>query len=687
MMSDNNDQLSLLLNKLQIFSSSFQSFNISNATSITNQSSSRLNPLSIITSLSSNVISKIYSREYRYNDSNQIEIFTQHQAFVQRVIATSSSCTSIAAVLTAMYFFLAIDPRRLVFRHHLVFFLLFFDLLKACILLIYPTRVLTHSAAYYNRKFCQVVGYFTAVSIEGADIAILAFAVHTYLLIFKPSLNTRVRNSTRIEGGLYKFRIYVYILSFIIPLIFASLAFINGTGYTSLVCWCYLPMRPVWYRLVLSWVPRYCIVVLIFLIYGLIYIHVIKEFKSLSGLFVPHRSNQEQHNDRPTFFSSFKYFYQSVKNNILPKIIIEDETNKSHNKEEDNDDEELQSIPSIEDDLEDSTSTDFIESPLPKSPINNGSNFNEHNLENFKKRQRIIQKQMKSIFVYPFAYCFLWLFPFILQATQFNYEENNGPIYWLNVLGAFMQPFNGTVDSLVFFYRERPWKYTTMKNFEKEHKQRVDNIISNNLQHRVSEGHESIITMATSARIAKNSLSASDGLIDMSNYKTWRRILHKLKLPLYKLPSEKNVARFQEKYIRSKLFKEGHPTTNNNHNHNNHHTLSIPTDITEKYKQRQSYSAGTNQTRSNSHDYSNVLSGDGISEFKSSLGKFSFNKRANSIPLPLTRKSSTVIPLNDNRKRLSEVEDPRAKKTFQSSKDLDQEDGELDFLEFLKRGP
>ena len=70
-------------------------------------------------------------------------------------------------------FLFAIDPKRIVFRHQLIFFLLFFDLLKACILLLYPTRILTHSSAYYNHNFCQVVGFFTATAIEGADIAIL----------------------------------------------------------------------------------------------------------------------------------------------------------------------------------------------------------------------------------------------------------------------------------------------------------------------------------------------------------------------------------------------------------------------------------------------------------------------------------------------------------------------------------
>ena len=52
-------------------------------------------------------------------------------------------------------FLFAIDPKRIVFRHQLIFFLLFFDLLKACILLLYPTRILTHSSAYYNHNFVK----------------------------------------------------------------------------------------------------------------------------------------------------------------------------------------------------------------------------------------------------------------------------------------------------------------------------------------------------------------------------------------------------------------------------------------------------------------------------------------------------------------------------------------------------
>ncbi|KAI5956591.1 GPR1 [Candida jiufengensis] len=470
--------------------------------------------LNFFTSLFSDTIPTIIKR---YDHANQIKKFTDHQAFVQRVVATSSSCASIASVLIAMLFFIRIDPKRLVFRHHLIFFLLFFDLLKAVILLIYPTRVLTHSTSYYNRKFCQVVGFFTATSIEGADIAILAFALHTYLLIFKPNLNTKILGTNRVEGGLYKLRYLVYSLSFFVPIILASLAFINGVGYDSLVCWCYLPMRPVWYRLVLSWVPRYCIVVLIFAIYGLIYFKVVQEFKLLGGAFtnIHQRNAGHLNNNQPSFWSSLKFFLGNIKDHLFPKMTISSKSikaiqsrNSSRLHQQQSSSQQSQQPSNLEggnvtndnyfvnnqynfnDDFndDDDDTGDITESDsgdvddLEELEIKHFDNTDDiNNNLHFQKRQKIIHKQMKKIFVYPFAYCFLWLFPFILQATQFNYEVYHRPIYWLNVLGAFFQPLNGVVDSAVFFYRERPWKYTTSRIRAKElqEKEELDNKYEN----------------------------------------------------------------------------------------------------------------------------------------------------------------------------------------------------------------
>lgn len=603
---------------------------------------------------------------------NQADEFSDHQEWVQRVLAISSSTTSIVFCLLAFYCFFAIDPRRLVFRHQLIFFLLFFDLVKACILLLYPARVLTTFLAYFNSSFCHVVGFFTATTIEGADFAILTFAIHTYLLIFYPRLNVKVGHRT--EGGLYSFRYYIYGTSFVIPLILASLAFANHKGYESFVCWCYLPQRPVWLRMVLSWVPRFCIILVIFACYSLIYYHVIKEFRILGGVFT--KSKIHLLNDTPSFFSALKYSFNAIRNQWFPSMKIP-ETSERHSVHDnsnsgsgsgsangvhngvrngsnkgtgagagagaaEDDESTVGGMDDIEDDsVDDSDEEIDLDVPLrsknnlhdpkpldvdPKSPIPLQNPISNHlhpvktyskeplhqdiyleNLKNFKKRQRIIEKQMKSIFIYPIAYVLMWLFPFVLYCTQINYERNHGPIYWLNCLGAFMQPFYGFVDSMVFFYREKPWEHTVMKRFERENSNKMSILLS-----RPSQSlYESSIS--TDRRLSvpfqqqqqhqnHHSHSLSQGMgVDISKFSLWRRLFNDLNMPLFKLPTEKNLSLLQTKYI------------NKAHDINNSNNINNTAIMMEKIDP-------------STHDYSNILQGNLVEdEFRTTLENFSLD--------------------------------------------------------------
>lgn len=550
------------------------------------------------------------------NSGDQEEKFTHHQSLVQRILAVSSSCTSIVFCLIAIYMFISIDPRRFVFRHQLIFFLILFDLLKACILLLYPTRVLSHYTAYYNDRFCQIVGFFTATAIEGADIAILSFAVHTCLLIFKPNLSVKVKETGHVEGGLYRYRWYVYAASFFVPIILASLAFISKIGYNPYVCWCYLPQHPVWYRVVLSWVPRYFIVIFIFLVYGLIYFHVIKEFKTLGGVFTTiHKlkvntggiyPNSLQ--EKPSFYSALKFFFGIIRDHMFPKFILPQEGERSEHRSNSTSSKQLKNGLSNQSQDNDSAVknngvTSFGGMHIDTQNIIHDPEIQAANLKNFRERQKVIEKQMKSIFIYPAAYCFVWLFPFVLQCTQFNYENKHAPVYWLNCMGAFMQPLNGFVDTLVFLYREKPWQYTIMNNFEKEHEVKMDNIVMNNNNNNMPLLNDNA-SIATSARYTKKaSLSASLG-VDLDQYPKWRHRLSQLRLPFLKLPTDANIAKFQAKYLNSKLQEF-------------------------KGSQLDNIGFGANQIQNRpltKHDFSNVLSGD-LSEkdFRSTLEKFSLN--------------------------------------------------------------
>lgn len=616
---------------------------------------------------------------------DQIDKFTRHQVVVQRVLSVSSATVSIVFCLGAIYMFLAIDPRRLIFRHQLIAFLLMFDLLKAVILLLYPTRVMTHFNSYYNNKFCQVVGFFSATAIEGADFAILAFALHTFLLIFKPSLS--VKTSNGVEGGLYRFRFYVYGLSFLIPLILASLAFIGDGGYHSFVCWCYLPQRPVWYRFVLSWVPRYFIFIFIMGAYAIIYFHVIREFRTLGGVFttihrlrMQHGTHAALNDEKPSFYSALKYFFRAVKDALIPSFVLPDES---------------QPVTAVQSNVSADgpklSSHDITPDEEKGATLSNEPDIHAANLESFRKRQKAIEKQMKSIFVYPFAYLALWLFPFILQITQVNYEFRHHPIYWLNCMGAFFQPLNGFVDTLVFFYREQPWKYTILRNFEKEYVQNMNQTVF--LTHSSS-------SVATSAKLTSQSLCAS--MIDYNVYPRWRRILARLHLPFFKLPTPENMAKLQERYLHSRFRR---PSMHN-------------------LRSAQIIKSTAPTAPLDGHDFSNILldeTGDNsILPFPASLEKFTldFNRRnsqgSNSIGIPATysgyhrrgslissdrshrsRQMSTVDPnepIIDENQELGSQDNPGLKPNYKytrpsrtSTSSATKEEKEMDFLEFLSQ--
>lgn len=307
------------------------------------------------------------------------ETYTKSQLNALRIISIVSSSTSILACLITFYTYLAIHPSRKKFRHQLIIFLIIFDFLKALAILLYPILSLVKNTAQIGPKTINFLGFFTALSIEGGDLAILSFAINTLLTIFYP----------RRTGGLYFIRYYIYVLSIVGPAILASLAFINNVGYVELDIWCYMPERPKWYRLALSWGPRYGIMLAILIIYCTIYFYIISQLKKLES--------QQREQSR------------AMTNNT---------STTNHN--------------------------DF------------NINLQFGNEEKLKTRYKVIARQTKVIFLYPLAYFFLWIFPLVSNSLRLELKSN----YPISVLVGFMQSFNGTVDTLVYLYREKPWKLT-----------------------------------------------------------------------------------------------------------------------------------------------------------------------------------------------------------------------------------
>lgn len=339
--------------------------------------------------------------------------YTPYQANRQRVISIVSSSISIFAGVVGIYFFLAIGARKRVFRHHLIIFLILYDWVKAICLLLYPARVMATSNAYYNIKFCKIVGFFTAFAIEGSDLAIFSFAIHLALLIYRPK--ARVKRGINYEGGLYRYRHIVYPVSILLPILLASLAFIDDMGYAPLTNWCYIPSRPIWYRLVLSWIPRYIIMVSIIAIYISIYIHVTKQYRHVRSTIESNTSTYERRSRFRRLKALFCFNF---------RLTGDDQENDNRSLEE---------------------------------------NLNDETIQQFNSRRMQTEKHLRTIFIYPIAYVFLWIFPTIVHGMDFRYGLSIRPYVWLNGIAAFMQPFNCAIDTLVFLIREKPWRITTFK--------------------------------------------------------------------------------------------------------------------------------------------------------------------------------------------------------------------------------
>ena len=170
--------------------------------------------------------------------------------------------------------------------------LIFCDMFKALWYLVPAAVRLAGGPVLSNSPFCSASGFLLAFSIESAgtlsrralpelfaqltivlDCGNLVIAIHGSMCIFKPRTHLG-------EPGLYQYRKYVYAAWFLLPLLMAGLAFVQPGGvYVNQGTFCYLPVRPFWYRLALSWIPRYVILITIVLLYLAIYVYVLKKFR------------------------------------------------------------------------------------------------------------------------------------------------------------------------------------------------------------------------------------------------------------------------------------------------------------------------------------------------------------------------------------------------------------------------
>lgn len=431
------------------------------------------------------------------NATSGIAKISSHQAYVQRVLSITAAALSIASGVLLLLWWYALPwyrnwayhrtlrkyeqsqdsqanyikpPKKRIrqFRHDLTMALIVLDLIKAIVLITYPIRYL-HDEVYLevpHLVFCDVIGFFTTASIQASDFAVLALAIHTALLVFKPHF----------KGGLYRFRYIIYTLFFfLIPIVFASIGMVGNSGYTAFTAWCYLVVDPVWYSLVLAWIPRMLIMVLIIIIYFSIFLYVkihlynvsksIQEASHVSWGSVSSASSSEKGKKKLIIKNKNivkrAYIELKVLVSYMPGFsylnpYLEDENKHIHSSKKQ---EKLQKESSNQATSHgELTQVSQAAQDLSKSIQ---EQLNRGNVEKFNRRRHIIERQVNSIFIYPITYVLLYIFPLIQQILYYKRQAqspdmftNTEPIYWLALVASWMKPFNCFVDTTVFVIRE-----------------------------------------------------------------------------------------------------------------------------------------------------------------------------------------------------------------------------------------
>lgn len=362
------------------------------------------------------------------------------------------------------------------------------DFLLTFIIILLSSYLLSHDLTF-NQDLCQASGFLVSLAFEGTgmyhlssqyrqiltlytDFAILFIALHAVLHIFKPVEKTR-------QGGLYAYRHVIYVLWVFIPILLSSIVFANPAGgYSEIGQLCYINGRPLLYRLILSWVPRYIILGTIVIAYIAIYVHVRRKFREIEkAIGAPYDLTAEYDTSSTKNLTSNTQMGQSYHQQSGPSIRSEDGKQSG---------------------VSNWDATDYVATPAnARAPMDRGRAANLPRLSvpasgtqtNEERRftgarvttqitpghavpqhlanrnaslaqaQLRIKKQLRFLFIYPIIYVAVWTFPFVSEIMEFTPMHDAQP-YWLGVLIVTAWSGQSGANALAVMYREKPWKRT-----------------------------------------------------------------------------------------------------------------------------------------------------------------------------------------------------------------------------------
>ncbi|BFZ56694.1 hypothetical protein PYCC9005_003742 [Savitreella phatthalungensis] len=442
--------------------------------------------------------------------------YTSGQMLALRVVALIGASLSLIACFLMLYWYLYLKHRT--FRHQLIMLLVLSDFCKALVELVYPAVTLANHDISAG-SFCTLSGFFMSFFISATDFAVLIISIHAALCIFCPGLG---RNKA--EQGLYKWRYWVYTMWLIYPTALASLAFLNPVqAYTSAVSWCYLPVRPFYWRIALSWAPRYAIMLFILGLYVSIYVYAKRKFAGFSNLFKDLDSDLTADDassrvSRPSVRARLAQWRSSGtaspelklhghlpepaadggeedvvisagpgqptivstgrKGSVVSITLPTEEPRRAsilsisaHNRWQQrqqrlvNDDEKVESAV-IEKETSSTTSSPIDSSSsarlsLTQTDLGSISTSDSH--------RREVSRQLNLVLVYPLAFLIQWVPIFANHVlTAYSNRFLRHPVFPLALASACLLPLQGLIDCLVYARAEKPWRSLKKRNRQEE---------------------------------------------------------------------------------------------------------------------------------------------------------------------------------------------------------------------------
>ncbi|GME71551.1 unnamed protein product [Ambrosiozyma monospora] len=312
------------------------------------------------------------------------------------------------------------------------------------------------------------------------------------------------------EAGLYQYDAFVLIvLVVILPVVLTSLAYTEGYQMENFLAYCFPVHSPHWVRAISTWGLRFVVILFVIVCYFGIYIYISYKFAQLTKaherIVKSCRSNDVEMASNTT--SGVKSTMRIIKKGIWNAIFnsemkyedsflgsstdtshgttglgyrLEDDFSSSSSTEDGRDvmivhkkitesPSGLSTYPGSDDHtqvvLPAPAVLHGVSSPNPtQSPSQNvlsaaterlSDELFQQTLDDFKLRKKQTLRSLKTIFVYPISYILLWVIPMVVQILRFT---NDSVAPELTAATAAFQAADGVVQTIIFAFREKPWR-------------------------------------------------------------------------------------------------------------------------------------------------------------------------------------------------------------------------------------